>query len=57
MDLSGAQALCIHKMIKVILIYANKHLILATFLVIEPCFERFDNSQKLIVVGLVLYFP
>ena len=34
----------------------NKNLMLATFQMVTLCFENFDNSQKLIVMDLVLYF-
>ena len=38
------------------MIYKNKHFMLATFQIMTPYFESFDNSSKLIVVDLVLSF-
>ena len=55
-DLSGAQTLCIHKTTEVIMVRKNKNLILAAFQIVMPRLEGFDNSQKLIVVGLISYF-
>ena len=55
-DLSGAQTLCIHETREVIVVRKDKNLILATFQKIAPCLEGFNNSQKFIVVGLVLCF-
>ena len=43
-DLSGAQALGIYEVIKVVIVYKNKHFILAVFQIVMPCFEGFDNS-------------
>ena len=55
-DLLGAQTLYIHKTMEFILVCKDKNLILIAFQVVAPYFEGFDNSQKLNVVGLVLYF-
>ena len=52
-DLSGAQALCIHEATKVVMVCKDKHFVLAAFQIVTPCFEGFDNSQKLAVMGLV----
>ena len=53
LDLSGAQAFCIHKTTEIIIIYKYENLMLATFQIVTPPFEGLDNSQKLIVVGLI----
>ena len=52
-DLSGAQTLHIHKATKVVVVCEDEHFVLAAFQIVTPCFEGFDNSQKLAVVGLV----
>ena len=54
-DLSGAQALCIHESIEVIMIRKDENLMLAAFQIVTSSLEGFDNSQKLTVVGLVSY--
>ena len=54
-DLSGAQVLCIQKTLEVIVICKDKNPIFAIFQVMMLSFECFNNSQKLIVVGLILY--
>ena len=43
-DLSGAQAFCIHEATKVVLVYENKYFMLATFQIVTPCFKGFENS-------------
>ena len=55
-DLSGAQALHIHKTTEVIMVRKDENLMLATFQVVPPRLEGFDDSQKLTVVGLVSCF-
>ena len=55
-DLSETNVYCIHEAVKVVVVYKNEELVFATFLVIPPYFKNFDNSQKLIVVGLILGF-
>ena len=52
-DLSGAQALCINEARKVIVVCEDKHFVFAAFQIVTLCFEGFDNSQKLAVVGLL----
>ena len=52
-DLSGAQALRIHKTMEVIVVHKNKNLVLITFYIVPPGLESFDNSQKLAIVGLI----
>ena len=61
-NLFEAQTLCIHETTEIIVVRKYKNLLLAAFKVMTPCFKSFDNSQKLIIVGLVLgfcwnYFP
>ena len=56
-DLSGAQALCVHESAEVIMVRKDKNLIFAAFQIVTPRLKGFDNSQKLIVIGLVLFFP
>ena len=43
-DLSRAQTLCIHEAIKVVVVCEDEHLVLATFKIMTPCLEGFDNS-------------
>ena len=52
-DLFGAQTLCIHKTTEVIVVRKDKNLMLATFQIVTPRLEGFDNGQKLAVVGLI----
>ena len=52
-DISGAQALCIHEVTKVVMVCEDEHFVLAAFQITMPYFENFDNSQKLAVIGLV----
>ena len=52
-DLLGAYTLCIHETTEVVVICKNENFILAAFQIVTPCFEGFDNSQKLAIVGLV----
>ena len=43
-DLSKAQTLCIHEATKVVVVYEDEHFVLATFQIVMPCLEGFDNS-------------
>ena len=43
-DLFGAQTFCIHKATKIVVVCEDKYLVLATFQIVTPCFEGFDNS-------------
>ena len=43
-DLSEAQALGIHELTKVIVVCEDEHFVLASFQIVTPCFEGFDNS-------------
>ena len=52
-DLSGAQTLCIHKTTEVIMVRKDENLMLAAFQIVMPRYECFNDSQKLIVVGLI----
>ena len=56
MDLSGALALCIYETTEVIMVHKDENLMLAAFQIVTPRLEDFDNSQNLIVVGLVSCF-
>ena len=53
-DLYKAQVLCIYKTAKIVVVYKDEKLIFIIFLVVLPGLENLDNSQKLVVVGLVL---
>ena len=55
-DLFGAQTLCIHKAIKIVVIYQDKYFILTTFQIVMPRLRNFDNSQKIIIINLVSSF-
>ena len=52
-DLSGAHAFHIYKVTKVVVVCEDKHFVFAIFQIVTPCFEGFDDSQKLAVVGLI----
>ena len=52
-DLSGAQALRIYETTEVIMVCKDENLMLATFQIVTPRLEGFDDSQKLTVVGLI----
>ena len=52
-NLSGAQAFCIHKATKVMVVCEDKHFMFAAFQIVTLYFEDFDNSQKLAIVDLV----
>ena len=43
-DLSGAQTFCIHEATKVVVIYEDKHLVIATFQIVTPCLKSFNDS-------------
>ena len=53
MDLFRAQALCIYKATKIVVICEDGHFVLAAFQIKTQCLEGFDNSYKLAVVGLI----
>ena len=55
-DLSGAQTLCIHETTEVIMVRKDENLMLAAFQIVTLRLKDFDNSQKFIVVCLVLCF-
>ena len=55
-DLSGAQILRIHEVIKIVVVCEDKHLVLAIFQIVMPYLKGFDNSQKLAVMGFILSF-
>lgn len=52
-DLSGAQALCIHELAKVVVVGEHKDFVFAAFQVVAPSLEGFNDSQKLLIVSLV----
>ena len=41
---------------EVIVVRKDKNFIFAIFKVMAPCLKDFDNSQKLTIVDLILYF-
>ena len=43
-DLSKAQSLCIDEITKVVVVYEDEHLVIATFQIVTPCFKGFNNS-------------
>ena len=43
-DLFGAQTLHIYKTTKTVVVYEDKYLVFATFQIVTPCLEDFDNS-------------
>ena len=55
-DLLRAQTLSIDESTEVIVVRKGENLMLAIFYVVAPYYESFDNSQKLIVMGLLLCF-
>ena len=52
-DLFGAQALRVHELTEVIIVHKDEIFMLAAFQIVTLRLEGFDNSQKLIVMGLV----
>ena len=44
MDLSRAQTLYIYETIEIIVVYKDKNLMLATFQIMMPSFECFNNN-------------
>lgn len=54
--LMKAQTLGIYKFLKVVVIYKHKHFLLTILQVMPPYLKSFNNSKKLIVVGLVSSF-
>ena len=55
-DLFGAQTLHIHELMEVIMVRKDENLMLAAFEIVTPRLKGFNDSQKLIVVGLVSCF-
>ena len=55
-DLAKTQVFCIYETTKVVMISKNKDLIFATCWIMPPCFEGFNNGQKLTVVSFVSSF-
>ena len=43
-DLSGAQAFCIHEVTKIVLICEDEQFVLTAFQIVTPYLEGFDNS-------------
>ena len=56
MDFFGAQTLCIHETTKVIVVRKDKNLMFAACHVVALYSENFNDSQKITIMGLVLYF-
>ncbi len=52
-DLTRAQAFCIHKSTEVIIISKDKDLIFAALQLVAPSLKGFNNSQELLIVGFV----
>ena len=53
-DLARAQAFRIHKLMKVIMVNEDKDLVFAVFQVVAPSLKGFNDSQELLIIGLVL---
>ena len=55
-DMTKTQAFHIYKMKKVVIITKYINFVIATFEIVLPCFESFNNSQKLTIVCFVSSF-
>ena len=55
-DLAKTQTFCIYEFSKVIVVSENENLVFANFQIMPPCFEGFNNGQKLTVVSFVSSF-
>lgn len=55
-DLTGAQALHIHELTKVVMVNKNEDFVLAAFSIVVSSRKGLTNSQYLLIVSLVLSF-
>ncbi len=53
-DLPGTQTLGIHESAEIVVVDEDKNLIFVAFQIVAPILEDLNNSQQLLVVGLVL---
>ncbi len=49
-----AQTFCIYKLMEVVVIHKDKNLVFAAFQVVMLSLKGFNNSQKILVVSLVI---
>ena len=52
-DVLRAQALCIHELTEVVVVRKDKDLVFAIFQIVALSLKGFNNSQELLIVGLV----
>lgn len=55
-NLSKASNFYIHNIAEVVMICENKNFVFATFQIMLPCLESFDNSKKLAIMSFMLSF-
>lgn len=56
LDKLEAEIFYIHKIIKIVIIFKNKNLVFATFQIILPSFEYYNNIQQLAIIDFVSNF-
>lgn len=56
LNLAEIQILCIYKLVEIIIISEDKNLIFVVFQVIILSLEIINNSQKLLIISLILSF-
>lgn len=56
LDLTKAQILHIYKPTKIIIVDKDKNFMFATFQIVAPDFNSFDNGLKLIIIGFIPCF-
>ena len=52
-DLSRVKAFCIHESTEVVVVRKDKDLVFAAFQIVAPSLKGFNDSQELLIVGLV----
>lgn len=56
LDLRKAQSFYINKLIKIVIVSKDKHLILSAFKIVASSFKSLNNSQKLIIMSFITSF-
>lgn len=56
LDLTKAQTFCINKLIKIVIVSKDKHLVLTAFKIVTSSFKGLNNSQKLIIISFITSF-
>ena len=53
LNLTRAQALCIYKLMEVVMVCKDKDLVFAVFQVVALSLKGLNNDQKLLIVGFI----